>query len=189
MTDSALARQSMGVGHPARPSHDPAPVDFDAIYRDEIAYVWRSLQRLGVRPSDLEDIAHDVFVVVYRRLSTYDSSRPLRPWLFGISLRVSKDHRRRARNTEIPSDAIEVVDDRAVPAQRAADRDLVMSALAHLDLDKRAVLLMHDLDGFTAPEIAAALEIPLNTVYSRLRLARARFTASARSMAHREASA
>jgi RNA polymerase sigma-70 factor (ECF subfamily) len=53
----------------------------------------------------------------------------------------------------------------------------VRDALNQLDFDQRAVLVMHDIEGFAAPEIAETLMTPLNTVYSRLRLARAKITA------------
>jgi RNA polymerase sigma-70 factor (ECF subfamily) len=51
----------------------------------------------------------------------------------------------------------------------------VARALEQLPMEQRAVLVRHDIDGFAAPEIARELELPLNTVYSRLRLARAKF--------------
>jgi len=53
-----------------------------------------------------------------------------------------------------------------------------MRALEELDLDRRAVFVMHDIDGHVMPDIAAALGVPLNTAYSRLRLARADFAAA-----------
>ena len=57
-------------------------------------------------------------------------------------------------------------------------RDVVLRALEALDFDRRTVIVMHDLEGFDAPEIAAQLGALLNTVYSRLRLARADFRAA-----------
>jgi RNA polymerase sigma-70 factor (ECF subfamily) len=59
-------------------------------------------------------------------------------------------------------------------------RRRVHGALQVLPLEQRAVMVMHDLDGCTAPEVAEALEVPLNTVYSRLRLARDKFVAALR---------
>jgi RNA polymerase sigma-70 factor (ECF subfamily) len=55
-----------------------------------------------------------------------------------------------------------------------------MEALDRLDFDRRVVLVMHDLDEISVPEIAAMLEIPLNTAYSRLRLARVDVVAAVR---------
>src|SRR6185436_7362521 len=135
------------------------------------------------RDADLEDLTHDVFVIVYRSLPEYDPKRPLRPWLFGMAYRFASDYRRRAQHRR------EVVDDRRVePIDRAppADeqlaaqqaRQLVIDALDAVELDRRAVLVMHDIDGHGVPEIAQALEIPLNTAYSRLRLAREQFKAA-----------
>jgi RNA polymerase sigma-70 factor, ECF subfamily len=153
------------------------PPDFPTIYRSEFPYVWKTLRRLGAPPQDLEDLAHDLFVVVHRHLSDYDTDRPLRPWLFGIAVRVLADFRRSPRNgREILGDAAEPVDSAPTPHERmegAEARAVLMQALGALDLDRRAVFVMHDLDEIPVPEIAATLAIPLNTAYSRLRLARA----------------
>jgi RNA polymerase sigma-70 factor (ECF subfamily) len=153
------------------------PPDLPTIYRSEFAYVWKTLRRLGAPPSDLEDLAHDVFVVVHRHLGDYDPSRPLRPWLFGIALRVVSDFRRLGRNLrEVAAERIDVVDKAPSPDQRMEEveaRAFLMRALDTLDLDRRAVFVMHAFDEMPVPEIAAALSIPLNTAYSRLRLARA----------------
>jgi RNA polymerase sigma-70 factor, ECF subfamily len=154
----------------------PGAVDFPSLYKQEFAYVWRTLRRLGVRERDLPDLAHDFFIVVYRHLAEYDRSRPVRPWLFGIAFRIVSDYRRSARFVrETLGDAPDVVD-RAPPVdEQIADnqaRELVMRVLEELDLDRRAVLVMHDLDGQPVPEIALALTIPVATAYSRLRLAR-----------------
>jgi RNA polymerase sigma-70 factor, ECF subfamily len=153
------------------------PLDLTEIYRSELGYVWKTLRRLGARPPDLEDLAHDVFMVVHRHLDDYDPSRPLRPWLFGIALRVVADFRRLGRNLrEIPGQRLEPVDVAPTPYERAEGREareLLMKALDTLDLEQRAVFVMHEIDEVPVPEIAGTLAIPLNTAYSRLRLARA----------------
>jgi RNA polymerase sigma-70 factor (ECF subfamily) len=141
--------------------------DFDAIYEHELDYVWRTLGRLGVPPSDIADAAHDVFVVLHRRWKELDRARPIRPWLFGVARRVAADLR--AKRRETPS-AVEAV---AEPDPLLAQRDLLWRALDTLDEDKREVVVLHDLEGHTGAEIAAMLDIPSNTVHSRLRLARA----------------
>jgi RNA polymerase sigma-70 factor, ECF subfamily len=166
----------------------PGSVDeptFRALYERELPYVLRTLQRLGVPASDLEDLAHEIFVVVYRRWGDYDSQRPLRPWLFGIALRTaSRALDRRWRQAEVPvgNAALEMsavsAGDAVAGVQDA--RDLLLRALAALDVDHRAVCILHDLDGQVAPEIAAVLEIPVNTVYSRLRAARQQLAAAVR---------
>ncbi|HEY5949271.1 MAG TPA: sigma-70 family RNA polymerase sigma factor, partial [Kofleriaceae bacterium] len=68
---------------------------FYAIYERELSYVWKTLGRLGVDPSDLADAVHDVFVIVHRRWADIDFERPIRPWLFGIARRVAAGLRRK----------------------------------------------------------------------------------------------
>jgi len=157
----------------------PAPPQLDPIYRAHLGYVWSSLKRLGAAERDLPDLTQNVFLAVHRQLPSYDPKRPLRLWLFGIAFRVMSNHRRRpAQQREVLEAPPEQHDD-----ARAADeqiderrkRELVLAALGELEEDRRVVLVMHDLDGHSMPDIAAELEVGLNTLYSRLRLARADF--------------
>jgi RNA polymerase sigma-70 factor (ECF subfamily) len=163
---------------------DPARPTLPEIYQRELDYVWRTLRRLGIPAADLEDAAHEVFVVVHRRLGDYDPARPLRPWLFGIAYRTTSQRRRRSVPGGAPvrdDDVLELPDQAPSAESLLATEQArlrVHRALDTLPLEQRAVMIMHDLDGLSAPELAAALEIPLNTVYSRLRLARAKFTAA-----------
>jgi RNA polymerase sigma-70 factor (ECF subfamily) len=166
----------------ARREHLVRPT-FHEIFQAELPYVWNTLRRLRVRESEIEDVAHDVFVTVYRLLDQYDPSRPLKPWLFGVALRVAARHRDLARHKrELPEDhRREVVDEGPAPdaqLESKQERHLILEALEALDLDRRAVLIMHDLDGHAIPEVAAALSIGVNTAYSRLRLAREQFRAT-----------
>jgi RNA polymerase sigma-70 factor (ECF subfamily) len=162
----------------------PEPPDFTRLFQAECSYVWTSLRRLGIRDRDLEDLVHEVFLVVHRHLGDYDPRRPIRPWLFGISFRVAAAYRRLARtHRELVSDQIEAVDPEPSAEDRVAtkqEQELVMRALDMLDLDRRALILMHDFDELTMPEIAEIIGVPLNTAYSRLRLAREQFTAACR---------
>ena len=168
------------------PPHGPP--DFRAVYEAHFDYVFHSLRRLGVYDRDLEDLAHDVFVAFYRGLDGFDPARPIKPWLFGIAFRVASDHRRRARHRfEVQGDGTdgraEFADAQPLADEQAAagqERAVVRAALETLDLDRRAVFVMHDLDGHAMPEIAAALSVPLNTCYSRLRLAREQFATAVR---------
>jgi RNA polymerase sigma-70 factor, ECF subfamily len=157
---------------------------YETIYAAELKYVRSSLRRLGVGEADLPDVTQDVFVTVYRRLATFDRSRPIRPWLFGVSFRVAADHLRLSRHKRevLPDVRLDTQDptpgpDDALLGQQA--RALARRALTFLDVRHRTVLVMHDLWDQPANEIAQALKIPLKTVYTRLRIARERFTAAA----------
>jgi RNA polymerase sigma-70 factor (ECF subfamily) len=183
VTEGQGGSQFMKVlGKGAHISVEPPPLDFAALYETELTHVWHTLRRSGVHARDLEDVCHDVFVAFYRGRERFDPERPIRPWLSGIAFRVASDYRRRAQHRrELPGEPPVLpapgpgADERLEMRQ---EQDLVLAALAALDEGRRAVLVMHDLDEQAMPEIAAALELPLNTAYSRLRLARADFAAA-----------
>ncbi len=172
----------MKVAAKREPAGNEQDLDFAALYEAELTHVWRTLRRFGVRDADLEDLCHDVFVTFYRTRARFDATRPLRPWLSGIAFRVASDWNRRAQHRrELPTDA-PFIDGTASPERRVDDvvaarqeRELVLAALQAVEAGRRAVLVMHDLDEEPMPVIARALELPLNTAYSRLRLARAEF--------------
>lgn len=152
---------------------------FTQLFDADHGYVLHSLRRLGVAERDLEDLTHDVFVVVHRKLADYDATRPARPWLFAISARVASDYRKRSRVrleqvTAEPEhiDAHPRADDQIERKQQQA---LVIEALSAIEETRLPLFVMVDLDEVSVPDAAAALGVPLNTAYSRLRLARADF--------------
>ena len=143
-------------------------------YERELDYLFGVLRRLGVPSRDVEDVMHEVFLAMHQGWESYDRVRPLRPWLFGIAFRVASAQRRKGQR-EVLGILPETEDPRPPPDDAAAAselRDLLLKAMAGVPLDRRAVLLMHDLDETPMREIAAELRIPLFTVYSRLRKAR-----------------
>lgn len=163
--------------------------DFAALYRAHFGYVITALRRLGARDADLADLAHDVFVVVHRKLAAFDHARPLKPWLFGIAYRTVLDRKRRHMSfrESLHDDAGEhdAAPDPAPDALLAARQahELVRRALGALPDEQRVVFVMHELEGMTMPEIALSIDAPLNTLYSRLRLAREAFTTTVRALA------
>ena len=168
---------------PYQPPVDRPPPAFDEMYAMQYIEVWRMLQRLRVPEADLADAVHDVFVVVHQKLSDYDPQRPLLAWLYGIAYRIACEDRRRLRRTPLAQAEVELQDHGPTPDEAFAARqaqEQVLLALETLDIEKRAVFVMHDASGLAMPEVAAALGIPLNTAYSRLRLARERFAVAIR---------
>jgi RNA polymerase sigma-70 factor (ECF subfamily) len=168
--------------HDVEPDASPTRPDLRVIFEEHFDHVWNTLRRLGVHQADLEDLAHEVFLRVHARLDDFDAARPIRPWLCGFALRVAAEHRRLARHRiEVfgsPVEALDPVppaDERIHAGERRA---LVEAALAALDFDRRAILVLHDVDEIPVPEIARGLGIPLNTAYSRLRVAREELAAA-----------
>lgn len=153
-----------------------SPPDFDTLFKTESAFVWHTLRRLGVPSRDLEDITHDVFIAVFRRLPDYDPARPLRPWLFGIAYRTMLRYKDLARHREVGGDVLDREDQQPRADEKIAQaqaQQKLASALATLQLEQRAIFIMHDIEEYSMPEIAETLGVLLNTAYSRLRLARA----------------
>jgi RNA polymerase sigma-70 factor (ECF subfamily) len=164
---------------------------FRALFEAELSFVLATVRRLGVAPRDVEDVAHEVFVRVYKHWHEYDPSRPARPWIFLFALRQASDYRRLARHrrevlaepdaphASMPASDAPGADELLAERQRRA---LVEEALQEVGFDKRAVLLLHDLQETPMSEIAAMLEIPLQTAYSRLRVGREELVKAARRM-------
>lgn len=178
--DARRARGS-SLGSPSLSLVDRAHREraFRAVYEGHVAFVWRNLRRLGVSDRDVEDKVQEVFVVAHRRWAEFeDRGHGPRAWLFQIVLRVASDARRHRRRHPVDPDGGIAQDRQSIdPPQTAhvARRqalDILDRALASIDMDRRAVLVLHEIEQMTAPEIARTLEIPINTVYSRLRVAR-----------------
>ena len=143
-------------------------------YQQQLDYLIGSLRRLGVLYPDIEDVLHEVFLVMLTRWDDYDRARPLRPWLFGIAFRVTSTHRRKSTREVLggdhdAEDLSEGPDDNLAALQ---NRKLLLKALALVPLERRAVLIMHEVDETPVRDIATELAIPLFTAYSRLRKAR-----------------
>jgi RNA polymerase sigma-70 factor, ECF subfamily len=146
--------------------------DFDHIYEHEFGYMVKTLRRLGIPERDLADVAQEVFLRVYEALPTYDPERPVRPWLFGFALRTASNHSRLWRHRHVDPAEVEAVDASPSPednAGAAEERALVIRGLQALSLSRRAVVVLHEIDGLPIPEVAQVLRIPINTAYSRLR--------------------
>lgn len=151
---------------------------FEALYDEHASYVVRSLRRLGVAESDVLDEAQNAFVALHRQLERFDSSRPLKPWIFGFCHHVAANYRRLARNSHVATDLPENLKSKDSPERevdRKTARSIVLIGLQELDEAQRSVFCMYELDGFTAPEIADVLEIPVASVYVQVKTARRRF--------------
>jgi RNA polymerase sigma-70 factor (ECF subfamily) len=183
MLAAALAPAPAAI--PARADASGFRLSFDVVYDEWFDFVWRSARRLGVDEAAVDDVTQDVFLVVHRRLSDFEGRSSLKTWLFSITLRVVSDWRRTRRRkgglSPLPEDDALAGRESIEPARQLEKAEavrLLHRLLDELDDDKRAVFVLAELEGQTAPEIATALDIPVNTVYSRLRVARERFEAA-----------
>jgi RNA polymerase sigma-70 factor (ECF subfamily) len=177
---SAPAMPAASSPAPSRPPATPPWLPaFCAVFREQYAYVVHFLGNLGLRARDVDDVAQEVFVIVFRRFHLYDPTRPVRPWLCAFAVHCARAHRRRSSR---PPDSLDDFAERPDPPQPGAPLDETIAArrsvrrgLAALSDEQREVFVLHELLGFTVPEVAEIVGILVNTAYSRLRLARANF--------------
>ncbi|MET0343352.1 MAG: sigma-70 family RNA polymerase sigma factor [Polyangiales bacterium] len=163
------------------PPPAPSPVEFDAFYREHLDFVWRSLRRFGVADATLDDATQEVFLVVYRRFHEFRPESSPRAWLFAIAHRTASTHRRwvKRKGNLLPLHE-EMLAPASSPLEGAMNRqasDLVLAFLSELDEARRAAFILSDLEQMTAPEIATALAVNVNTIYYRIASARKAFVA------------
>lgn len=154
-----------------------APPTFDEVYEEHFDYVYRVVVRLAGR-EQAEDLAQDVFAVVHRRLGEFEGRARITTWLFQIAYRVVGAHIRRERLRRALLAAVGVAGDEPTPAaalrglERAAEAAGLVRALARLSWKKRAVLVLHEVEGWSCDLIAERMGVPTPTVYTRLHHAR-----------------
>ena len=170
-----MAPPVSGMSSPS-PSHAAHP-DFEAVYGEYFEFIWRSVRGLGIPPAFVDDVTQDVFLIVHRRLSTLESPGSLRSWLFGITRRVCKDHRRSAsrKGIHLELDPQREIDAGSDPQQRAASRqqlEIVEQYTRRLDDDRRALFFLVLVEGLQVADAAETLGMNVNTAYSRVRVLR-----------------
>jgi RNA polymerase sigma-70 factor (ECF subfamily) len=188
--DSSEARGRLATESPSGASASDVADDFRELYEKHVNFVWLTLQRLGVRPGDRDDLCHDVFLVAFKKLPTYSERSAARRWLFAICVRLAANHRRRARvrlersvgsfdGTDAPAPAVAESSwpDAALGRQEAFER--VHAILQRMQPLQRVVFVMFEVEGTPCDAIAADLGVALGTVYSRLHAARKTFQAEA----------
>lgn len=158
-------------------SGGPGGLSFAEVFRDHAPFLWRATVALGVPERDADDLCQEVMLVVHRKLGDFKGGS-LRSWLYSICLRVTSDYRRSARvRRERPTDVLpegsEAPTQAAVVDVRRAEARLfnVLEALEH---EQRVAFVFFEIEQLTLQEIAEATDAPLQTVYSRLKAARAR---------------
>lgn len=156
--------------------------DFESIYQQYFRFVWNSARRLGIGIDSIEDVVQEVFIVIHHKLPTLENPDALRSWIYGIVRRTSSTHRRKHKTAPEPLSLLGAADqpgDRGpgplAQAERRAQVELLSEILSRMKESKREVFMLVELEQWTVPEVASALNVPLNTAYSRLRLAREEF--------------
>jgi RNA polymerase sigma-70 factor (ECF subfamily) len=182
MNPASQQRQSSAEAESAEPPRRRSADDERRIVQALGAHfdtVWRSLRRFGVSESLADDAAQRVFLSFAERVAIVEPGRE-RPYLIGIAVRIAANVRRQqARSREEPSEELDEAPSSAGDPEslllEQQRRQRLDEALGTLPEPQRQIFVLYELEGFSIPEIASALAIPLGTAASRLRRAREAF--------------
>jgi RNA polymerase sigma-70 factor, ECF subfamily len=174
--------QSVDLGEETVSPGGADSTSFLELYRAHFSYVWKSARRLGVRLAEVDDVVQETFLTVHRLLATYEHQGTERSWLFAVLFRVvQRHHRSNRRRTALTEDG-GAVDVDALPGSSSSAPDksaetkesmrTLEEILDTLEPERRAVLVLAELEEKPVAEIAEILSINVNTAASRLRLAR-----------------
>jgi RNA polymerase sigma-70 factor (ECF subfamily) len=164
----------------AMPVVAPAPPTLEAVYRAHFNFVFRKAARMGGPGFDAEDAAQEVFLVVGRKLHTFNGTSAITTWLYGITLNVVRRARRRARLRRVFELSEQATADEAAPpppdqAEVSEARRIAYSVLDKLSAKHREVFILSEFDGLSCEEIGKLVDCKVETVWSRLHYARKEF--------------
>lgn len=149
---------------------------FESVYRGHFRRVYRWISRLAPH-ADAEDLSQEVFLVVHRRLPEFEGKARITTWLFQVTYHVIGSHVRRQRTERQVRGQLSLLPRESPPEPlqalvREEELCAVRLALDSLHLKHRTVLVLFELEQWSCADIAEALSIPVDTVYSRLHYAR-----------------
>jgi len=179
LSEEALALHSTPIGTISGAVGAGAKARLEVLVRAHHGTIWRFVRRLGIPEHDVDDVVHEVILIVAKKLDVIAIGSE-RAFMMSTAYRVASDNRRaRARRGEVEVDeAREIVDPAPGPdslADQHRARQLLEQVLAGLPIELRAVFILYELDGFTSAEIAETLGLAPGTTASRLRRARELF--------------
>lgn len=151
--------------------------DFATIYDRHFAFVWRLAANCRVPQSHLDDVVQETFLVIHRKLPSFEGRSSLRTWIASITRLTAKEFLRRKRHQLLGSDVDPDASASAsmTPAEQleaVAAAQLLDKFLDELPEEQREAFILAEVEEMTAEEIAQVLESNPNTVRSRLRSAR-----------------
>lgn len=155
-------------------------LDFDDVYREHRGRVLATVRSVIGASDELEDVVQLAFIEIHRCLPRFEGRSKLSTWLYRIALNVALQHLRKKKRTRwlmlgFTGDEDARHPSGTNPVRRLEDREIldeVYAAADKLSEKKRVVWVLHELQGLDPHQIGEILEIPMNTVRSRLLAAR-----------------
>jgi RNA polymerase sigma-70 factor (ECF subfamily) len=164
-----------------RRANTSQPLTFAQVYEAHVDFVWRTLRHLGVPAQDLADVCQEVFIVIHRQLPAFEGRSRITTWIFQICINHARDRARKAhvRHEVLADNGLDrvpaVARDPLAELEHKTDLVLFQGALEAMNLDQRATFILFEIEGMSGAEVAEALQVPIGTAYTRLRLARQAF--------------
>lgn len=155
---------------------------FRAFYERNFRFTWRIVARMADRHADVDDLTQEVFTIAGHKLDEFEGRAKETTWLYRIAQNVVVADRRKRKRQRLlslkwlrpdPEDELDEGPDRAV--EQADARVLVHSLLEEMSEKKRVVFILFELESMSGQEISELLEIPVDTVWTRLFHARREF--------------
>jgi RNA polymerase sigma-70 factor (ECF subfamily) len=176
------SKAAPGAGTPSPHSTPGVSLDFSVLYDAWFDRVSRWLGALGAPDTDREDLAQEVFLVVRRRLRDFDG-RNVAGWLYRIASRKAGQHRRRRWISTLfsPRQTVDINDlpfggQSAIARLETKEKQLLLDRLlSKMSERRRSVFVLFEVEGYAGEEIAEMLDVPVNTVWTRLHHARKDF--------------
>lgn len=161
-----------------------ARIRLERMFRAHHELIWRTLRRLGLSADLAADTTQQAYLIAAERLENIRSGCE-RAFLFSTAIGLARTNFRRSQRCQLQSD-MDLHVDPALRSEQVTNRcsamELMDRVFAKTDEDLVTVFVLFELEGLSAPEISQLVEIPVGTVASRLRRARATFRAAARRM-------
>lgn len=159
-----------------------ARVALEDLYRAHAPLVARWAARIGGPSIDVEDVVHDVFLIAGKKLAGFRGDAALTTWLYRITARVVRARRRSAWFRRILSlgETPEMASTAPSPLdrlERRRDEERLYRLLDRLGEKYRTVIILHEIEQLSAPEIAELTGVPPKTIWVQLHRARAKLRA------------
>jgi len=161
-----------------------ALVDVGALFDAHAAALLRLVERLTGAGGHVEDVVQDVFLVAHRRAETLAAADSPKAWLYGIAVNLCREHRKRGRRRDGlwrlwgPRKTSPLQAEPTLPPDEAAARRQlgarIRACVEALPDSQREVVVLYELEGLEGADIARLLQVPINTVWTRLHTARKR---------------
>lgn len=152
------------------------PADrFEQLVSPEIEVLYRFAYRLCQGSDDAEELVQLLLTRLFHKLDELERVESLRPWLMRSLYNLYVDSYRKQQRMltvispdEMPDNVISVESTPYEKAELTDRQNVILSAMQKLNEDQRMVLLLHDAEGYTLPELAEILQTPIGTLKSRL---------------------